>query len=132
MFDAQGSNARKKYIYNIVKICYNCSYNCSFRFSYTVQLLRFVFENFRFSSALLQATRGQSPPVDMHGWGPHPWLGSLLVDPVIRLMDKNPRVGWANNNVDPGNLKLTNLHIFSPTLKNYIVTTTYNKSSNIA
>ena len=35
-------------------------------------------------------------------------------------------------NVDPGNLRLTNLHLFFSTLKNYIITTTHLKNTNLA
>ena len=34
-------------------------------------------------------------------------------------------------NVDPGNLKQPNLHLFSSTLKNYVVMTTHHKNTNL-
>ena len=36
------------------------------------------------------------------------------------------------HNVDPGNLKKTNLHLFSSTLKNCIITTKHHKNTNLA
>ncbi len=60
---------------------------------------------------LLHMTRGQSPPVDIHGWGPSmdgvPTGGSCYPSRGQKSTGrlKNPPVGWANN-IEKGNKDL--------------------------